>query len=90
MGEQDSGIDPDRLARAALEIGAERACGGDEVGTCEARARREVKRRRRAAVDSAAHLIPVVTATCPRRLNQPVIHDAKAALWGLEIMAAQK
>jgi hypothetical protein len=36
------------------------------------------------------HLIPVVIATCPRRLNQPVIHDASGALLGLESIAAQK
>jgi len=35
-------------------------------------------------------LIPVVTATCPKRLNQPVTQDAKAAFWGLESIAAQK
>jgi hypothetical protein len=40
LSEQDSGIDPDRLARAGLEIGTEGACGGDKVGTCEARVRR--------------------------------------------------
>ena len=38
----------------------------------------------------ATHLIPVVTATWPSRLNQPVIHDAKAACSGLQSMAAQK
>jgi hypothetical protein len=41
-------------------------------------------------LSNATHVIPVVTATCPRRLNQPVIQDAKAAFWGLAIMAAQK
>ena len=35
-------------------------------------------------------LIAVVAATCPTRLNHPVIQDAKGACWGLEIMAAQK
>lgn len=36
------------------------------------------------------NLIPVVTATCPRRLNQPVTHDANGAFRGFEIIAAQK
>lgn len=36
------------------------------------------------------NLIPVVTATWPRRLNQPQIHEAKGALLGVESMAAQK
>jgi hypothetical protein len=35
-------------------------------------------------------LIPVVIATCPNRLKQPVTQDAKGAPLGLEIMAAQK
>ena len=36
------------------------------------------------------NLIPVVTATCPRRLNQPQIHEAKGAFLGVESIAAQK
>ena len=36
------------------------------------------------------YLIPVVTATWPRRLNQPVTHDMNAACSGLDSMAAQK
>lgn len=36
------------------------------------------------------YLIPVVTATCPNRLNQPVIHDAIAAFSFLDSIAAQK
>jgi hypothetical protein len=32
-----------------------------------------------AAGDIITDLIPVVTATCPRRLNQPVTQDAKGA-----------
>lgn len=36
------------------------------------------------------HLIPVVTATCPRRLNHPHTHDAKGAFSGFDIIAAQK
>jgi len=36
------------------------------------------------------YLIPVVTATWPRRLNQPQIHEAKGALLGVESIAAQK
>ena len=36
------------------------------------------------------YLIPVVTATCPRRLNHPVIHDASGALDGFDNIAAQK
>lgn len=34
--------------------------------------------------------MPVVTATCPRRLNHPVIHDANGARFGGESIAAQK
>ena len=37
-----------------------------------------------------SYLIPVVTATCPRRLNHPVIHDASGALDGFDNIAAQK
>ena len=36
------------------------------------------------------YLIPVVTATWPRRLNQPVTHEANAASSGRESIAAQK
>lgn len=36
------------------------------------------------------YLIPAVTATCPRRLNQPVTQDAKAAFLGSDNIAAQK
>ena len=41
-------------------------------------------------LEDRKNLIPVVTATWPRRLNQPQIHDAKGALLGVESMAAQK
>ena len=41
-------------------------------------------------VNTMTSLIPVVIATCPNRLNQPVTQDAKGAPLGLEIMAAQK
>jgi hypothetical protein len=37
-----------------------------------------------------AHLIPVVTATCPNKLNQPVIQDASGAFFGSDNIAAQK
>lgn len=36
------------------------------------------------------HLIPVVTATCPSKLNQPVTQEANAAFSGSDNMAAQK
>ena len=36
------------------------------------------------------NLIPVVTATWPRRLNQPQIHEVNGALLGVESTAAQK
>ena len=32
----------------------------------------------------------MVTATCPSRLNHPVIHEAKGALDGFDNIAAQK
>ena len=36
------------------------------------------------------NLIPAVTATWPRRLNQPQIQEMKGALLGVESIAAQK
>ena len=58
----------------------------------------QAKLREGTRISSAGHaignamtsLIPVVTATCPNKLNQPVTQDAKGAPWRLEIMAAQK
>ena len=41
-------------------------------------------------VAQETHLTPVVTATCPSKLNQPVIHDASGACDGLLSIAAQK
>lgn len=38
----------------------------------------------------SSHLIPVVTATCPSKLNQPVIHEANGACLGSDNIAAQK
>jgi hypothetical protein len=49
-----------------------------------------ISTRGHATGNAITSLIPVVTATCPNRLNQPVTQDAKEAPWGLEIMAAQK
>ena len=50
----------------------------------------QISSRVHATGNAITSLIPVVTATCPNRLNQPVTQDAKGARWGLEIMAAQK
>lgn len=69
-----------------------------KVATVEmnvAQAKLHFNRNQCSAVDisltgAATHLIPVVTATCPRRLNHPVTHDAKAAFWGSDNIAAQK
>jgi len=42
------------------------------------------------AFHSETYLIPVVTATCPSRLNQPVTQDASGAFSGSDSIAAQK
>jgi hypothetical protein len=42
------------------------------------------------AFHSEMYLIPVVTATCPSRLNQPVTQDASGAFSGSDSIAAQK
>jgi hypothetical protein len=89
LGDKNRSVDSDRLVRVRFIVCTDGSCRGDEVGTGEAEKKRGLVQR---SCDrgSATSLIPVVTATCPNRLNQPVTQDAKGAPRGLEIMAAQK
>ena len=90
MGDKNRSVDSDRLVRVRFIVRTDGSCRGDKVGTGEAEKKRELVRGSCDRGNVATSLIPVVTATCPNRLNQPVTQDAKGAPWGLEIMAAQK
>ena len=88
LADEDARVDADCDARFWDEGGPEGRERRDEIGCREAFWENSSEPAPVQGVIS--YLIPVVTATCPRRLNQPVTQEANAACWGSESMAAQK
>lgn len=79
LADEHPGVYADRDTWCRDEARAQRRGGADEVGhgktgsVCQECALEE------SVAPSMTHLMPVVTATWPSRLNQPVTQDAKAA-----------
>lgn len=89
LADQHSGVYADRGLWSWDETRPELRHGGQEVGTSKA-VQTQLSSQTVTFQELNSHdLIPVVTATWPSRLNQPVIHDASGALSGLVSMAAQ-
>ena len=88
LADQEGGIHPDYRLLVWDKIGVDRSGSGDEgrtsktMGACRCVSPRRFSKR--------TNLIPAVTATWPRRLNQPQIHEMKGAFLGVESIAAQK
>jgi hypothetical protein len=90
LEDKNRSVDSNRLVRVRFIVRTDGSCRGDKSCTGEAEKKRELVRGSCDRGNVKTSLIPVVTATCPNKLNQPVTQDAKGAPWGLEIMAAQK
>ena len=88
--EEYGSVDADSLAGRGYIVRPKRRCGRDEVGAAETGSRGKSIWRIDTRRDCEAHLIPVVTATWPSKLNQPVIQDMIAADRGVDNIAAQK
>lgn len=88
LADQEGSIHSDYRLLVWDKTGVNRSSSGDEgrtsktMGTCRCVSPQRFSKR--------TNLIPAVTATWPRRLNQPQIHEMKGAFLGVESIAAQK
>lgn len=90
LANQDCSVHADRSVRTRDETSVDGGDGGDERCTCKAMGIYYQRCATPWMPREMKHLIPVVTATWPRRLNQPQIHEAKGAFFGVDSIAAQK